>query len=102
MPRVLRCYAEGQDDGWEAICLDLDLAAQGSTFEHVYHEMTEAIGLYLDTVAELPEAERRRLLYRPASLGVRLKFLWHALRAVLHDDTKNPKLRAEFTTICPA
>ena len=33
--KSLRCYAEGRDGSWEAICLDLDIAVQGGSFEGV-------------------------------------------------------------------
>ena len=47
--RSLRCYAEGRDGDWEAICLDLDIAVQGSSFEEVFRSLQEAISLYLET-----------------------------------------------------
>lgn len=88
MSRVLRCYAEGRGDEWEAICLDLDIAVQGESFEDVYHSLNEAIALYLQSVAALPKADQPRLLYRPAPLGIRLQFLMRVLRDAFrkHDD----------------
>lgn len=86
MRRVLRCYAEGHEGGWEAFCLDLDIAVQGESFEEVFHALSDAIKLHVETVMTLPEAERARLLDRPAPLGIRLRFLGHAVKAVLTRD----------------
>jgi predicted RNase H-like HicB family nuclease len=78
----LRCYAEGQNGEWEAICLDLDIAVQGRSFEDVLCSLREAIALYLETVADLPAGEQCSLLKRPAPLAIRFKFLVHAARGV--------------------
>jgi len=43
----LRCYAEKHDDQWEAFCLDLTLAAQGSTFEEARQALHEQISEYI-------------------------------------------------------
>lgn len=99
MPRLLRCYAENIGRGWEAICLDLDIAVQADTVEQAIHELREAIVVYVETVTDLPEKERRRLLNRRAPLSLRVKFLWHALGSLFGDDNKE---RAEFTCHCPA
>ena len=94
--RSLRCYAEGRDGDWEAICLDLDIAVQGSSFEEVFSSLQEAISLYLETVTELPPQEQRSLLHRPAPFPVRLKFLTHALRG-LFADSDSDRQRHQFT-----
>jgi predicted RNase H-like HicB family nuclease len=80
--RTLHCYAEGRDGNWEAICLDLDIAVQGQSFDEVFASLREAILLYLETVADLPPQEQPSLLQRPAPLSVRLKFLTHAARGL--------------------
>ena len=80
--KSLRCYAEGRDGDWEAICLDLDIAVQGSSFEEVFGSLQEAIALYLESVTALRRPNERDLLHRPAPFPVRLKFLTHALRGL--------------------
>jgi len=70
--KTLHCYAEGQDGDWEAICVDLDIAVQGRSFEEVCGSLRAAIELYLDSVADLPAAERRPPLHRPAPTSVRV------------------------------
>lgn len=99
MPRLLRCYAENMGKGWEAICLDLDVAVQAPTFEEAFRELREAVIVYCETVADLPEEDRKRLFNRRAPLSLRLKFFLHALRAIFRDDDKE---RANFTCHCPA
>ncbi len=100
---VLRCYAEGRPGAWEAVCLDFDLAVQGESLEDVLGSLKKAIGMYLETVHELPEEERKRFLNRRAPLSLRLKFLWHVVRSVLaNKDGPDRKARAEFLIPCPA
>jgi predicted RNase H-like HicB family nuclease len=94
--RILRCYAEGRDGDWEAICLDLDIAVQGNAFEEVFSSLQHAISLYIESVANLPPGERGGLLHRPASLSVRLRFLTHALRC-LFSDSEDGTQRHQFT-----
>ena len=94
--RSLRCYAEGRDGEWEAICLDLDIAVQGSSFEEVFSSLQQAISLYLASVTDLPPQEQRALLHRPAPFPVRFKFLTHALRG-LFADSDGDRRRHQFT-----
>ncbi len=101
MPRVLRCYAEGRDGEWEAICLDLDIAVQGESFEEVFRSLGDAISLYIESIANLPEAERSAFLDRPAPFSVRLRFLAQALRSMLRDHGDNDYWH-QFTMPCAA
>jgi predicted RNase H-like HicB family nuclease len=94
--RSLRCYAEGRDGDWEAICLDLDIAVQGGSFEEVFTSLQDAISLYLESVNDLPAQERRALLHRPAPFYLRFKFLTHALRG-LFPDSDGDRQRHQFT-----
>lgn len=98
--RILYCYASGHDGAWEAICLDLDIAVQGRSFEEASQRLKEAIALYLETVAELPEVERTAFLSRPVPFRTRLVFaleaFWSALRG-----TTNGDLKHQFTMPLP-
>ncbi len=96
MTRTLRCYAEGGPGDWEAICLDLDIAVQGETFEEVYRSLGEAIALYGEAVSDLPADERARLVQRPSPLSVRLRFLGHVLGSVFAD-RGDSRERHDFT-----
>jgi hypothetical protein len=84
--RTLHCYAEGRDGDWEAICLDLDIAVQGRSFDEVFHSLSKAVALHLETVASLPVEEQKHLLHRPAPLSVRLGFLARSIRALFRRD----------------
>jgi predicted RNase H-like HicB family nuclease len=94
--RTLHCYAEGRDGGWEAICLELDIAVQGDSFAEVYQALDEAIAAYLETVHDLPEGERRHLLRRKAPMSVRISFLLRAFRTILFGRDNDPQY-AGFT-----
>ena len=84
MPRkLLHCYAEGREGAWEAICLDYDIAVQGESFEEVASSLREAVELYLESLDDLPPADRERLLQRRAPLSLRLKFLISTAREML-------------------
>lgn len=86
MRKVLRCYAEGRDGDWEAICLDLDIAVQGDSFDDVFHALPKAIELHLEAVTSLPGEDRSHLLDRPAPLAVKLKFLAYVVRSLFDRD----------------
>jgi predicted RNase H-like HicB family nuclease len=98
--RFLYCYASGREGAWEAICLDLDIAVQGRSFEEVSRLLREAIGLYLETVEDLPEAERAAFLSRPVPFRTRLGFaieaFWSTLRA-----SADGELKHQFTMALP-
>ncbi|EQD51997.1 hypothetical protein B2A_06730, partial [mine drainage metagenome] len=95
----LRCYAEGRPGHWLALCLDLDLAVQASTFPEVVKSLEKAIAQYLEHVATLPRTEQAAFLGRQAPLSLRLRFLWCALRLLRREQggDRSGKDRAEFT-----
>jgi hypothetical protein len=100
---LIKCYAEGRSDKWEAVCLNFDIAVNGDSLEDVIKNMDEAVGLYLGRLSELPPEERDRLLHRQSPLSLRLKFLSHVLRATLgREGGPNDKGRAEFVLPCAA
>jgi predicted RNase H-like HicB family nuclease len=94
--RNLRCYAEGRDGDWEAICLDLDIAVQGRSFEEVFSSLQKAISLYFESVNDLPSHEQPSLLSRRVPLSIRFKFLAHALRGMFAD-SDGDRYRHQFT-----
>ena len=99
----LRVYAEGRPGQFEAVCLDLDIAGQGPTLEAALDSLRGSVKLYLESLHELPEAERERFLHRRAPLGMRIKFLWHVVKMTFTNrDDGNPKERAEMILNCPA
>jgi len=95
--KVLRCYAEGHGGEWEAICIDLDIAVQGASFEGVFESLNTAIALYLETVEALPADERARLVERPVPLGVKLKLLQRALSVLFRDHSNDESYSHQYT-----
>ena len=87
---------KARDGDWEAICLDLDIAVQGRSFEEVLRSLQEAISLYLETVADLPADQQPALLHRPVPFTLRLKFLAHAARG-LFSSGHGDRQRHQFT-----
>ena len=47
-----------EDDGFVALCPELDVASQGDTLEHARDNLREAIELFLETAGESEIAER--------------------------------------------
>lgn len=60
MPRPQRMTAinEREDDGFVALCPELDVASQGSTVEDARSNLVEALELFFET-ASASEVERR-------------------------------------------
>lgn len=69
---VLRIYLEHTGNVWQAICVDLDIAAQGETRTEAENLINSMIASYIEHVATLPADERRYFLNRKAPLGLRL------------------------------
>ena len=95
--RKLTCYAWGKPGDWEALCVDLDLAAQGENLEEVRRELGDAIETYLDYVADLPEDEQDRFRNRKAPLRLRLQLALMHRAFHLLDPLKISSNCREFT-----
>ena len=68
---AFRCYAYDTGHGWHAICTDLDIAVDGGSFYEVKASLAMCVEMYLDSVTELPETERRRFRTRRAPWRIR-------------------------------
>ena len=44
----LICYAVGQGDDWQAVCVDLDIAVNGQSFKEACEALVAAIDNYID------------------------------------------------------
>lgn len=73
-PMVLLCYAEGSGSAWEAICLDFDIAVQGTSDRDVMNKLEAAIHDYFEYVRGLPQEEQERFLRRRVPMKVMLGF----------------------------
>jgi len=81
-PRELfvRCYAEEQQDGsWFAVCIDLNLVAEGSSAEDVRRRLHLIIQDYLHAVLTQHQGHVWDLLRRRAPLSFVVKY--HFIRA---------------------
>jgi predicted RNase H-like HicB family nuclease len=60
MPRPQRMTAiiEREDDGFVALCPELDIASQGSTIEEARANLVEALTLFFETAASSEVARR--------------------------------------------
>jgi predicted RNase H-like HicB family nuclease len=56
--RKLTAIIEREDDGYVALCAELDIASQGETIERARANLVEALTLFFET-AHSSEAERR-------------------------------------------
>jgi len=56
--RSLTAIIEREDDGFVALCAELDVASQGDTIEEARRNLQEAVGLFLES-ADPSEIERR-------------------------------------------
>lgn len=102
MANALLCYAHGRDTEWEAICVDLDIAVQGRSFDEVRSLLSSAIASYVaDAAAESPR-DALRLLTRRAPFHVRavlaLRLAWYNL---MHGK-QDREMQASFPVLCPA
>lgn len=55
-------YAWGGRDGWEAICVEFDIAVQGGSHEEVRQLLEEAVNGFVKYVNALPEGDDRNRL----------------------------------------
>jgi hypothetical protein len=87
MSSELLCVARGGADRWEALCLDLDLAVQGRSFDEVRSLLEEALRTYMEDARAEAEPSRSRLLARRVPLRVRLLWAWRFFKAALYGRT---------------
>ncbi len=100
----LLCVAHPADvGGWEAFCLDFDLAVQGRTFDDAKAALELAIVSYIEDAMLEAEPSRSQLLRRRAPFWVRLgwglRFFIDTIRDRRdHDDN----VAVGFPVTCPA
>jgi len=83
--KFLLCVAHRHGMEWEAICLDLDIAVQGRSFEEVQNGLNEAVSSYIEDALKEPEPTRSQLLSRRAPLFVRIAWLWRFIIPAIFD-----------------
>lgn len=76
----LRCYAKKEGDLFVAVCIDLCLAAQGSTIEEAKLNLDSQIAFYLQDVCTNESDYLDQLLNRKAPLQQR--FTYHCIKLI--------------------
>jgi hypothetical protein len=84
MARELLCVAREGAERWEAICLDLDLAVQGRSFDEVRALLEKTVNTYVEDAKAEAEPARSQLLARCVPLHVRLVWAWRIFKAALY------------------
>jgi hypothetical protein len=97
----VQCFARGRPGDWEAMCVDLDISVQGSSFEEVKALLDQAVAGFVRDAQEEDERNAARLLRRRAPFHVRWKL---AFQYLIHTLTTSPEddCRAGFDLYCPA
>ena len=57
-PQRMTAIIEREDDGFFALCPELDIASQGSTIEEARANLVEALTLFFETASESEVARR--------------------------------------------
>ena len=99
-PRSLRCFAHGRDHEWEGICVDLDIAVQGSSFDEVKNLLEDAVRGYIEAVMDERPDVQKQLLSRRAPFGVVAK-LWIKSAMFNLFDGRQREEQASFPLACP-
>jgi hypothetical protein len=99
--RNLHCFARGHGLDWEAICIDLDIAVQGRSFNEVRQLLEEAVASYVEAADEENDETRAKLLNRRAPLWVTLLWTWRVLKSAWGSRSDNDT-SASFPVACPA
>lgn len=101
--RELICIAKGRDGRWEAICLDLDIAVAGDSFEAVRADLNQAISSYIEDAMKEAEPFRSRLLNRRTPFWSRLQWTWpFIVSAMFGRKQRDTEETREFPVPCPA
>lgn len=100
---VLRCFAEGAGGKWEAICIDFDIAVQGSSLREVKETLDDMVNSYLEAAMNESGERRAALLRRKAPLYVRMRYAIAFFISSMFDNG-NGRDKEGFIThrMCPA
>lgn len=102
MDRVLTCVARQEGNIWEAACLDLDIAVQGTSLDAVKETLNAAIETYVADARAEAEPDRSALLNRRAPLHARIAWLWPFIVGTLFDRTRGGNSTIGFQIACRA
>lgn len=72
----LRCYAKHRDGVWQAVCIDLNLAAQDKKLAVAKSKLHAQILDYVKEALTIDRAYAKQLLNRKAPWPLRLEYYW--------------------------
>lgn len=94
--RCLQCFLRGHDDHWEAICIDFDIAVQGTSIENVQTALRESVFSYLADVEKEQTNDARRLRRRKAPFILRIKIIYSFILDIVSAGGRNGEVIAQF------
>jgi len=101
IPRSVQCFAHGRNGVWEGVCIDLDIAVQGVSFDAVKAGLDRAVATYIEDARREDAPTARRLLSRRAPLSVRLRLAAGYLAHIVLARGGDRDFRAGFDLPCP-
>lgn len=99
--RTYLCYARSDGEGWEGLCVDLDIGVQGANLNEVVDALNEAVISYVEDAKREDPTTAQRLLGRRAPWHVRLGYFVRAVRH-LASQASDRQAAASFDVRCPA
>ena len=82
---VLRCFAEVRDGAWQAICIDLGLAAQGDSLAEVRQKLDAQVKEYVsDALGGVDREHAGYLLRRKSPFYLRARYWRYRFLAHFH------------------
>jgi hypothetical protein len=100
MNRTFYCVVHGRGKEWEGLCLDLDLAVHGRSFNEVKDLMSAAISTYVEDALKEAEPSRTALLNRRAPLRVRAYWAARMALATLRGRKRDDDLPVGYPVPC--
>lgn len=73
-PRILRCFSKKVEFGYAAVCIDLNLAAQGNTYAEAKTKLESMIESYVSEAFGEDSEYQEQLLNRKAPISLRFEY----------------------------
>ena len=99
--RTYLCYARSDGDGWEGLCIDLDIGVQGANLNEVVDALNEAVVSYVEDAKREDPVTAQKLLARRAPWHVRLGYFLRTVRHLAWP-TGDRQAAASSDVRCPA
>jgi hypothetical protein len=100
MNETLYCVVHGTGNEWEGLCLDLDIAVHGKSFNEVKALLDEAVRTFIQDAMNEDEPTRKALLSRRAPLHTRAYWAARIAIAALRGRSRNRDLPVGYPVTC--